>query len=144
MAHAFIIEEEFVGDDNVALILGTTFFMGRIYTIRKVTARKTGANIFASNVNDPERFGVVEFDHNGKVISTEEMSETPKSSFEVTGLYCYYIRVVDTAKGIQPSKRGELQITAVNEAYRKLYELPVELLGCGFCMVRYGEPGSPC
>ena len=140
LAQAFILGEEFIGDDSVCLILGDNIFYGHAFSplLRDSANLKEGAIIFGYQVKDPKRFGVVEFDKDRKVVSIEEKPENPKSSFAVTGLYFYDNDVIEIAKKIKPSPRGELEITSVNEAYLKRKQLKVHLLGRGFAWLDTG------
>lgn len=144
LAQAFIIGEDFIGDDNVALILGDNIFYGQGMTqlLERAVQRKNGATVFGYYVNDPERFGVVDFDADGKVISIEEKPSEPQSNYAVTGLYFYDNRVVNIAKNISPSERGELEITDVNKIYLESEDLHVELLGRGFAWLDSGTHES--
>lgn len=144
LAQAFLIGEDFIRDDSVAMILGDNIYYGsgmrRI--LKSVASKQRGATVFGYHVQDPQRFGVVEFDENGKVISVEEKPEVPKSNYAITGLYFYDNRVVDIAKEVKPSARGELEITSINEAYLQMGELEVELLGRGFTWLDTGTHQS--
>ena len=142
LADAFILGEEFIGDDSVCLILGDNVFYGvdMTRTLRESMANNTGATIFGYPVKNPSSFGVVEFDKDGRVLSIEEKPEKPKSKYAVPGLYFYDNRVVEIAKQVKPSKRGEIEITAVNNAYLELGELRVTLLGRGMAWLDTGTP----
>ncbi|MFD4930146.1 glucose-1-phosphate thymidylyltransferase RfbA [Peribacillus butanolivorans] len=144
IAQAFIIGEDFIGKDSVSLILGDNIFYGHNFTktLEEVVTRHNGATIFGYHVKDPERFGVVEFDENRKVISLEEKPVTPKSHYAITGLYFYDNNVIDIAKSIKKSSRGEYEITSVNECYLKKNQLNVELLGRGFSWLDTGTHES--
>lgn len=146
LAQAFIIGEEFIGDDCCAMVLGDNIFYGNGFTAAlreaKENAEKGLATIFGYYVNDPQRFGIVEFDKSGKVISIEEKPENPKSNYCVTGLYFYDNRVTDFAKQVKPSKRGELEITDLNNIYLKEKALKVRLLGRGFAWLDTGTVDS--
>ena len=144
LAQAFLIGEEFIGDDSVCLILGDNIFHGQHFTekLQRASAQKSGATVFGYWVNDPERFGVIDFDENGKALSIEEKPSKPKSSYAVTGLYFYDNDVIEIAKSIKPSPRGELEITDVNMAYLKRGDLNVERFGRGFAWLDTGTHDS--
>ena len=144
LADAFIIGEEFISDDNVALVLGDNIFYGQSFSklLRTVVERETGATIFGYYVRDPREYGVVEFDENGKAISIEEKPEHPKSNYAVPGLYFYDNDVVEIAKNVKPSARGEIEITAVNNEYLRRGTLHVETMGRGFALLDTGNHDS--
>lgn len=142
LADAFILGEEFIGDDSVCLILGDNVFYGPdlTRTLRRAMDRQEGAVIFGYPVKNPTAFGVVEFDRDRRVISIEEKPEKPKSNYAVPGLYFYDNRVVQIAKNVQPSPRGEIEITSINNAYLQMGELHVELMGRGMAWLDTGTP----
>lgn len=144
IAQAFILAEKFIGNDSVSLILGDNIYYGQGFSekLKKAVERKSGATVFGYNVSDPERFGVVEFDEHKKAISIEEKPDSPKSNWAVTGLYFYDNDVVEIAKNIKPSARGELEITDINKAYLERGDLNVGLLGRGFAWLDTGTQDS--
>ena len=144
LAQAFIIGANFIGDSNVALVLGDNIFYGQHFSdnLNSAASKQRGATVFAYYVKDPERFGVVEFDSMGNVLSVEEKPAIPKSNYAVTGLYFYDNDVVQIAKSIKPSSRGELEITDINNAYKIRGDLKVELLGRGFAWLDTGTHDS--
>jgi glucose-1-phosphate thymidylyltransferase len=147
LAQAFIIGEEFIGGDDVCLVLGDNIFHGQgltkmLKSARENVAKERKSTVFGYYVNDPERYGVAEFDDHGKVISVEEKPEHPKSNYAVVGLYFYTNEVIEIAKNIKPSERGELEITSVNEEYLNRGDLMVELMGRGYAWLDTGTHDS--
>ncbi len=144
LADAFIIGADFIGDDSVALVLGDNIFYGQSFSkiLNEVSKRESGATIFGYYVRDPREYGVVEFDENGKALSIEEKPENPKSNYAVPGLYFYDNDVVDIAKNVKPSARGEIEITSINNEYLRRGTLRVETLGRGFAWLDTGNHDS--
>ena len=144
LAQAFIIGEEFIGNDNVCLVLGDNIFWGQGFTpiLKRAVEKQNGATVFGYQVNDPERFGVVEFDSKKNVVSLEEKPKNPKSNYAVTGLYFYDNSVVEMSKRVKPSDRGELEITTLNQMYLEQGNLSVETLGRGFAWLDTGTHES--
>lgn len=144
LAQAFLLGEEFIGSDDVAMVLGDNIFYGQHFgeALQKAASNKGRATVFGYRVDDPERFGIVEFDENGKVLSVEEKPEHPKSNYCITGLYFYDNRVVEYAKSLRPSPRGELEITDLNRIYLEQGDLDVQLLGKGYAWLDTGTMDS--
>ena len=144
LADAFLIGEGFIGKDRVALVLGDNIFYGQSFSrmLKEVAAREKGATIFGYYVRDPREYGVVEFDKTGKALSIEEKPEKPKSNYAVPGLYFYDNHVVEIAKGVKPSARGEIEITSINNEYLRRGTLHVETMGRGFAWLDTGNHDS--
>ncbi|TSA24603.1 glucose-1-phosphate thymidylyltransferase [bacterium] len=140
LADAFLVGEKFIGDDSVTMILGDNIFYGKLDFIRNAVKLNKGATVFGYYVKDPQRYGVIEFDENGKVISIEEKPKKPKSNYAIVGLYIYNNDVIEIAKKLKPSSRGELEITDINKEYLKLNKLKVELFGRGIAWLDTGTP----
>jgi glucose-1-phosphate thymidylyltransferase len=140
IAQAFILGEEFIGSDMACLVLGDNIFYGNLEFFYKALKTEKGATIFGYKVNDPERYGIIEFDQSGKVLSIEEKPSKPKSQYAVPGLYIYDNRVVEISKNLKPSARGEVEITDVNKAYLESGELRVEKIGRGVAWLDTGTP----
>lgn len=142
LADAFIVGEDFIGNDSVTMILGDNIFYGKLDFIRKAVKTNSGATVFGYYVNDPKRYGVVEFDKDNNVVSIEEKPGNPKSNYAVVGLYVYDNSVVRIAKNLKPSQRNELEITDINNSYLKMNKLKVELFGRGIAWLDTGTPQS--
>jgi glucose-1-phosphate thymidylyltransferase len=144
LAQAFIIGEQFIGNDGCALVLGDNIYFGHSFEtlLGNAVAKREGGTVFAYHVHDPERYGVVEFDHEGKAISLEEKPKQPRSNYAVTGLYFYDNQVVDIAKSVKPSARGELEITTVNQIYLERGQLDVQVMGRGYAWLDTGTHSS--
>jgi glucose-1-phosphate thymidylyltransferase len=140
LADAFIVGEKFIGNDNVTMILGDNVFYGKLDFIRDAVKHNNGATVFGYYVKDPQRYGVIDFNEKGKVISIEEKPENPKSNYAVVGLYIYDNEVIEIAKNLKPSARGELEITDLNKEYLKRNRLKVELFGRGIAWLDTGTP----
>lgn len=140
IAESFIIGEKFISDDDVTLILGDNIFYGKLNYFYNALEKNSGATIFAYRVNDPQRYGIVDFDKKGKALSIEEKPQNPKSNFAVPGLYIYNNKVVEISKNLKPSARGELEITDVNKVYMKENKLDVEIIGRGVAWLDTGTP----